>query len=142
VRECTDDGLLVHGSPQSSRWRAGDEANSVQIFGSVASSRSRLNVAVRNPRQPHCNAATGRRRWPNRLAGGENPVSGPREKWATQQPRAARLWHRLEQGLAVASALQAGKTPAGMPNIRPRAPRYRRARPWRPRSIPASRASP
>jgi hypothetical protein len=29
----------------------------VQIFGSVASSRSRLHVAMRNPRQSRCTAA-------------------------------------------------------------------------------------
>jgi len=35
-------------------------AERVQIFGSVASSRSRLHVAMRNPRQSRCATAIGR----------------------------------------------------------------------------------
>jgi len=42
---------------EDSRWRDRDYAKCVQIFGSVASSRSRLHGAMRNPRQPRCTAA-------------------------------------------------------------------------------------
>jgi hypothetical protein len=48
----------------------------VQIFGSVASSRSRLHGAMRNPRQSRCTAAIGTvtaEKTPKRLAADRNP---------------------------------------------------------------------
>ncbi|MBN8988551.1 MAG: hypothetical protein J0H42_09900 [Rhizobiales bacterium] len=53
-----------------------DSAKSVQIFGSVAASRSRLHAAMRNPRQSRCTAAISTacaENTPKRLSGSRNP---------------------------------------------------------------------
>jgi len=77
----------------------------VQIFGSVASSRSRLHAAMRIPRQSRCTAAIwiiAAENASKRLAGGRNPrstISGtsPRGGWRQRSPR--HQWHPLEQDL-------------------------------------------
>ena len=96
-------GLLLHGSLQSSRWRARNEAKSVQIFGSVASSRSRLHVAMRNPRHARCSAAIApaavhRSDWPRTGIRFQRLVNNGQCSGCT--PLSA--GHQLEQGLPVA----------------------------------------
>src|SRR6185312_11763636 len=85
-------------------------AKSVQIFGSVASSRSRLNVAMRNPRHARCAAAATGGGSPNRLSGGRNQSSAatratggsvrvPPNNGICLSKAARALSHTNEQGL-------------------------------------------
>jgi hypothetical protein len=74
----------------------------LQIFGSLASSRSRLHAAMRNPRQPQRVATTASTPVAlNRLAGDRNQDSAARGKPPAARPHAVGGWHWREHGLLI-----------------------------------------
>ena len=104
--------------------------------------------AMRKSRQPRCTAA-------NFVAGCREvaEAAGTNSEFALSDRRCGirgdpvpgqnhPAWQHVVQIVPDTCARQTGNGVSALPNIRPRVPRCRRARPWRPRAIPASPVSP